>query len=350
MRWARYIKVMLTTAVGAGLGLYLFIVLSDPYDLFAFSPGEVREPVSTNQRFSFPALARAERFDSAIVGTSTTRLLRPEQLDALFDARFVNLSMNSATAFEQREMHRLFLAHHATPKIVIYGLDATWCQMTEVPRHTFRAFPAWMYDDDPWNDLFYLFNFTALEQAGRQFGFLMGWKAQRYGRDGYTNFLPPPEEYDLAQAQRNIYGPGGPVEIDTIYARGEATADELAQARFPTHDWLSEMLAAPPPQTLQILVFVPYHAANIAPPDSRAGAFLQECKRRIAAMAATHPNAVVLDFMINSAVTRVDTNYWDRLHFGTPIADLLADAIARAVDSRSGEADLFEVLYPNSGI
>lgn len=48
-----------------------FIVIMDPHDHVFFSPPFVRALINTNQRFSYPALARSERFDSLVIGTST---------------------------------------------------------------------------------------------------------------------------------------------------------------------------------------------------------------------------------------------------------------------------------------
>jgi len=40
---------------------------------------------------------RSGRYDSAVVGTSTVRLLDPQRLGALFGARFANLGLNAGT-------------------------------------------------------------------------------------------------------------------------------------------------------------------------------------------------------------------------------------------------------------
>jgi hypothetical protein len=82
----------------------------------SLSPPWHRIPISSNARYSMPALAISPRFDSAMVGTSTGRLLQPAILDAPFDAHFVNLAMNSATPWEQGRILRLFLRHHPTPR------------------------------------------------------------------------------------------------------------------------------------------------------------------------------------------------------------------------------------------
>ena len=84
--------------------IYAFVVLVDPFDTLPLSPPADRVPVATNARFAFPALARSPKFDSAIFGTSTSRLLRPAVLNAAFGARFANLAMNAATAYEQSRL------------------------------------------------------------------------------------------------------------------------------------------------------------------------------------------------------------------------------------------------------
>jgi len=344
--WAGYVKTLFATLLAASAVVFAFVVLVDPYDSLFFSPDVEREPVSTNQRYSFPALARSDRFDSAIFGTSTTRLLRPEQLDALFGARFTNLSMNSATAYEQSEIHRLFLRHHPQPRVLIYGIDRVWCTVEETyERFTFRPFPPWLYDEDPWNDLLYLFNFKAVEEAGQQFAYLVGLRERRYGADGYTNFLPPEEEYDLARVQQALYGAGGPPAPGTPPPSGpEPTADERDSWTYATHALMAEMLAATPPETTKILVFVPYHATLIErqPPLQRAR--LAECKKRLTAIAESVPNTHVLDFMVGSTITRDDTRYWDNLHYNVATATELGAAIARGVARRRAEPGLFDYL------
>ena len=344
--WSSYLKTLFSALALAGIVIYGFVVLVDPYDTIWFSPDVTREPVSTNQRYSFPALARSDRFDSAIIGSSTTRLLRPAQLDGLFGARFANLSMNSATAYEQHEIHALFLRHHPDPQIMIYGIDSIWCTVEDSYQHfTFRPFPPWLYDEDRWNDLLYLFNFKAIEEAGQQFGYLAGLREGRYGADGYTDFLPPQSAYDLAQVRQALYGPAGPPASGTPPPGGpEPTAAERAGWIFATHALMDAMLAAVPAETTKVLLFVPYHTTLIEriPPVQRA--WYDECKRRLSELAAGTPDTHVLDFMIGSSITRDDARYWDAQHYNVATATQIGEAIARGVTWRRSEPGLFNYL------
>jgi hypothetical protein len=345
--WPRFLKALLAMGLGAGLALTAFLLAVDGYDTVPFSPRFDREPVTSNQRFAFPALARKEKFDSAIIGTSTTRLFRPRQLDPLFGARFVNLSMNDATAWEQARIFSVFQRAHPRPRAVIIGIDAVWCAVGDDFRKlTPRPFPAWMYDDDPWNDLANLFNLPALQETGRQFAYLTGLRKPKYGKDGYTNFLPPDQAYDLKRAQLRIYGPGGPAPPSGPV--NEPVSDAEARSwRFAMHPLMQGMLASLPRETVKLLAVVPYHIHNQPPPGSRAARQWQECKARLAVMAGAAGNGHVVDFMIESPLTTRDANYWDPLHFTTAISDVLAAAMAEATREKRDRPGLFRYLGPS---
>src|SRR5271155_2048941 len=158
--WRGFVSLFLGTLIGCVVGVYLFILLVDPYDVVPFSLPIDRRIISISDRFMYPQIVRSGRFDSLIVGTSTSRLLDPELLDKSFHARIANLAMDSATAWEQQEMINYFVRKVGPPKVLIVGLDSVWCvQDADRRTITFRGFPYWMYDDNPWNDYLYLFNY-----------------------------------------------------------------------------------------------------------------------------------------------------------------------------------------------
>jgi hypothetical protein len=333
--WNRYLKVLAATGLALGFGLYAFVLVVDGYDTVWFAPAFDREPVTSNQRFAFPALARKDRFDSAIVGTSTARLLQPKQLDPLFGARFVNLSMNDATAWEQAQIFAVFRRHHPRPRAVVLGVDAVWCQAGgDYRRLTPRPFPAWMYDENRWNDLLHLFNLPALEETARQAAYLTGLRKPKYGKDGYTSFLPPDSAYDLARARFHLYGPGGPRPVVPVMPPVTLGEAEVRALNFPMHALIDAMLDGLPPETAKVLVIMPYHLVSQPAPGSRDAAVWAECKRRLAARAARGANRHLVDFMIDSDLTRRDENYWDPLHYTQAVAAVLTQAVGDAVRER----------------
>jgi hypothetical protein len=340
--WRRFFLLAAGTTGAIVLALFGFVALVDPFEDLPLAPPAHRVPVATNARYAFPALARDTRFDSAIMGTSTSRLLRPDVLNAELGGRFVNLAMNAATAWEQARMLDLFARAHAAPRTVIVGLDVAWCVTGDtLQRTTPRPFPEWMYDDDPWDEYAHLLNLDALEQAGRQFGIILGVKRPVYGSDGYTSFVPDDRLYDAARVAAHL-------AVGAAFVPDGARDGPPGTWRFPALDLLRARLAALPASTRKLLFFAPYHViaqphgdrdGRDRPGDDAARRLWATCKARVAAIGRETPNTTVADFMIPSPMTTADSNYWDPLHTRIAVADRLARDIAAAARGQASEND-----------
>jgi len=318
--------VLLGTAAGACALIYLFIVLIDPWGMLPWSLPLHRVPISTNARFSHPALAIDPAFDSIVLGTSTSRMLRPALLDKLFGRHFANLAMNSATPWEQSQMLALFLRHHPHPGTILIGLDEAWCA-GEYMQLTPREFPAWMYRPGRWRGYLQMFNLYALEEAVNQLAVQVGLKRPPLGQDGFTSFVPDDRLYDPVRAQAHLDAERAPAD--------PAWPASQAALVFPSHPLLAEDLTGIPPGTEIILYFVPYYLALQPPPGSGGAARWAECKRRVRSLAQEH-HALLADFMRPSPITRVATQYWDPRHPRAQIADRLARDLVGLRSGRLG--------------
>ena len=324
MAWSRFVRFVLCAVVAIGGAFYAFILILDPYQNVAFSPRLDRAPVSTNQRYAYPALARDQAFDGAIIGTSTARLFDPARLNGLLDARFVNLAMNSATAYEQARIYELFMRHHQHVRYLIFGVDETWCnRATTIEKYTFRSFPEWMYDENRWNDLLYMFNDKALENAVRMSELLLGKREPKYRGDGYRDFTGDFGPYDITVVRERLYG-SAPQQLTDVVIEPSLTQSNW---EYPLLELFDDLLTKAPRQARTVLLFPPLHAHYVS---SRI-ANLRECKGRIAALLQNIDNVNVLDFLHLSKMTRADTNYWDALHFTSDIAQTLEKDIARVL-------------------
>ncbi len=338
--WRQFFLLAAGTAAGVTAFIFLFVAIVDPFDTLPLSPPLDRVPIATNARYSFPAIARQQQFDSAIIGTSTSRLLRPDELNAAFNARFVNLAMNAATGYEQSRILEVFLRAHPTPKHVILGLDDIWCLTRRLARYTPRPFPEWMYEPDRWTGYTRLLNLYTVEQAGIQFATLTGFKAPVYGRDGYTRFVPDDRLYDPARVAVHLR------EVAAAMPRGDATVSP-ATLPYPALDLLRDNLSSVPASTTKILFFAPFNHVERADSGALRGEW-DECKRRVAAMAAATPNTTVVDFMIPSQITDNDDNYWDAVHYRVAIAERLVRDLAAASAGRPASDGDYVVLSPAS--
>ncbi len=324
VNWRQYLRFLLAVAVGLGACVYAFIVILDPYQNVPFSPPWPRAPISQNQRFAYPAIARDARFDGLILGTSTARLIDPTALALPDGARIANLAMNSATAYEQQALHRIFVRHHPAMKYFVLGVDETWCSRAEqVERFTFRMFPQWMYDDDPYNDLLYLFNDKALENAVRMLELLVGAREPRYREDGYGDFTADFGLWDAATVRVRLYGDAD----DEVPDAAVEPDDEHPARRFPVQGGLAAMIDTTPRSARIVLLMPPLHARYIA---ARA-ADLAACKGRLVSLAKADRRVQVIDYMYVSNLTRDDRNYWDPVHFTRQLSSLVEIDLGRVL-------------------
>src|SRR5690349_6903202 len=106
--WRSFLAAFASAAALFALGLYAFVVLLDPYGLRA-GPDRPSGPImDVNQRYMYPQIVRSGRYDAAVFGTSTIRLLDPRRLREAFGARFANFGLNAGTPWEQVQIASLF--------------------------------------------------------------------------------------------------------------------------------------------------------------------------------------------------------------------------------------------------
>lgn len=331
--WGQFLRIALGGLAALLAIAFGFIVLMNPY---GHLPGRVfgaHVIMDINQRFQYPAIARSGAYDSAVIGTSTSRLLDPDRLDAALGGRFANLAMNDARAWEQYRLALVFLQHQPRARTLLVGLDWVWCAGdADVDRITSRGFPDWLYDDNPWNDWLYLLNPRTLEFAGRVAAHRLGLRPPRIAANGFEVFVPPESAYDPVKVEKLLWE-GRPKEIKAVVPAYAPTEHDARNWQFPALAWLEEILAAAPAGTRRVLAFMPVHVARQPVPGSQEAAREVACKARVADIGRRH-RAAVLDFRIPSSLTTRDENYWDPLHYRLPVAGRIVDDIARAVATR----------------
>jgi hypothetical protein len=341
--WRRFAMLFLGTFVGGILGAALFIVLLDPYDMVPFSLPIERPLVSGSQRFAYPQVMRSKRFDSIIVGSSTARLIDPEQLNGPFGARFANMAMNASSAWEQWTTFEYFRRNASAPKVLIVGIDDSWCDPNADRDRTRHGFPEWMYDDNRWNDYANMFNSGTLELAGRFVGYHLGLYRARSRYDGFEVFTPQESDYDLTRARAGIWIGRTPQPLPDVPP--PLLSDEEKRAlKFPALAWLDTMLGELPASSLKVLAFMPVHVAAQRWPGTREAAVEAECKARIAAIGRAR-SAKVIDWRIASPITTNDSNYWDGLHYRLPIAQRIArELIAATLNGTASTEGSYRIL------
>ncbi len=344
--WRRFIAIILGMTAAVILCAFAFVAIVDPYDNLAFSPPWKRYRVTTNERYAFPGLIRHGRFDSAVFGTSTMMLLKPEELDKTLGGRFANLAMSYGTAWEQSQLIKFFGEHVREPvHNILVGIDMDWCSPTKpMDRLTPHPFPPWEYDENPWNDYAHLLNTRALLHSVREVLMLTHLLRPDLQDDGYYRFTPDDSLYDPTRAHASLYyGRWKAAESISAYADPPAVGARPSDWTFPDLRLLEQALDGLPAQTRKILVFVPLHVSLLL--DAEEWAKFTHCKEAVVDIAKTRANVGVIDFMRPTPLTRNDYAYWDSVHYRVGYATEIIEAIMSAFEEGHDSGPLFQVLW-----
>lgn len=310
---------------------YLFVLLVDPYGVVPFSL-PFQRPLVTDQRQMYPQILRSGRYDSIVVGTSTSGPLDPAVLDRVLGGHFATFAMVGGTAVEEVETIDFFGRSVSAPKAVVIGLDHEWCYRNDSPvmreRSAARedAFPFWAYDDDPWNDYFHLLNRPTVDAAVRTVLGLAGRLPEKMRPDGYGAASRSMDlTYDVAARRDHIWGgPSGEWLRAAVPARPEP---DSGVGDFSALPWLDESLGRLPAEVSKYLLLLPVHirALRLLDEDREA-----ECKRRITAIALRN-RATLVDWRIASPLSAADDNFWDVIHYRVPVGDRIIDDLGHIV-------------------
>lgn len=343
--WRRFLRTLFLTAGLVVAATYAVVLLVDPYDCLWFSLPLQRAPVTASDRYSFPALARNPEFDSAVISSSVLRTLRPPELDAALGGRFVNLALDGSTPYEQSRLLEVFVRAHPAPRTVIIATDVAWCQPVKpYAVASGDRFPDWLYDDGRWDKLATLFSATAITDTIRQLRWMVGMAPASRALDGFGP-LYPGIAWDLARTRARLYGGTAP-QMRPPAEPPFVVDDQLRrQWLYPDHARLAAMLASLPAATRKILVFPPIHHYSQGAPGSPTAAQWRLCKEGVTRLAAATPNAHVLDFLIYSAITLRDEDYWDEVHHRVETGSQIIRLIAQAVDRRAGVPGFLDYLH-----
>ena len=338
--WRTFVIYLIAGLLGSMTLVYGLVLVVDPYDSVAFSPDWERHPLRSSGRYYNPSIAKRSEFESFVIGTSTSMMLRPEQLKKLFGERFANLAAKSLSPFEQIKMLDFVNNHHADIKTLIIGIDTVWCQPSGSDQFVGAGanvvFPAWLYDDNPWNDI-PPFNSTSMQDAWRQFRSLIGWRVRYPVRpDGFLDVVADLYgPYDPEQSRQRLYS-------QTPILLGRRTQPE--DLVFPDLPILFEALRHLSPQTRKILFFVPYHHRYQPAAGTQEAQYWAACKTRVTAFGAKLANYHLLDFFIESPLSQADDNFADGYHYVRGVASEIAEALHSISHGRHATTPNYRIL------
>ena len=296
------------------------VVVIDPFQIYHQATAFIPPIENGHQIYANAGIAKSYDYDSVIIGSSMTENFTPSQLDTLFDGRFVKLCVNAGTPFNHKQMLDMAYEDHDL-KTVFYGLDIE--MMTYFYTTPKCEMPEYLYDKNPFNDVYYWFNTSVL-----------------------TKYIP--------KCLKTL-GQTDPNQRDTMYSWGDlypyGKKAALGDLTFPSIQVMQTPILESPalsqeyklnvehnllpfieahPETQFVFFFSPYSVARWYQ-FYEQGLMEHYLNQKAAVCAALLPydNVRIYDFQSQAQWITDFNNYIDTSHYGPWINDAMAERMSR---------------------
>lgn len=153
---AKWNRIMLGCAAGILLLLGAATILIDPF-LHYHQPLQGLEYPLKDERYCNDGIQRHYDYSAMITGTSMTQNFKTSQLEELWGTSAIKTAFSGATFHEVKEAIERALSYQDGLQIVIRSLDGSRI-ICPADEDEYEGVPEYLYDNNPFNDVEYLFN------------------------------------------------------------------------------------------------------------------------------------------------------------------------------------------------
>ena len=316
-RWLRWWAVVFGATL---IGVYICILLVDPFATGRFALTQRIDITSRNTRLAKAGLVRDQQFDAAIFGNSTSFGVDPAVIGAGIGHRVVALGMSLAMPADQVMMARLFeKLHPRVATVNIFTLDEFWCRPGSPAENPVIEFPSWLYVGSNWEYLSHIFFVGALQATLTRIGIWLDLWPEDERSDGYGS-----------QAKAD------PAGADAAFHGERPVAGVPASAPFPAIDTLAALLDELPSDATAVVVFLPVFINSLPLEGSPAAARLDACKARMREVVGSRPKErAYVDLRIDNPLVRDTDNFIDPIHFRGRVGGWVAAETVRALSIKN---------------
>jgi len=175
----RFLAGVLGIALALGAAVCALNAWVDPFQHYRVPERFAPRFYGAWQRYENPGIAKHYRYDRIVTGSSLMENILPTNVDRILGGRTVNLSESAQTAYDAGELLGVALAARH-PKQIIMNLDYNAFSGAPDRSGFNEAFPGYLYDDSPWNDLPYL---LGVGTTRKSLEILLGLKWSRFSSD-----------------------------------------------------------------------------------------------------------------------------------------------------------------------
>ncbi len=184
MSWKKWLCIFLTALAVLLTAVAATVYILDPFVHF-HKPNGAFFYTLNNQRSQNDGLLRNLDYDAIITGTSMTDNFKTSEADTLFGVTSVKVTSDAGTFREINDTVEKALKAQPELKLVIRSLDRScFTDSADTISYSQAQYPDYLYNDDPFDDVKYLFNYDVVFQ--RCLPMLRDWAAGEPG--GITSF------------------------------------------------------------------------------------------------------------------------------------------------------------------
>lgn len=149
-------SLVLFITLGVLVIVALFTIVIDPF-LHYHAPLDGLEYPLNEERYINDGLSRYYDYSAIITGSSTSQNFKPSQFEENWGEKTIKMTCAGGTFAEINDgLKRAFL-HNNSIKYVVRGLDLSRIN-TSKDEFSYEGIPTYLYDNNPVNDVYYLFN------------------------------------------------------------------------------------------------------------------------------------------------------------------------------------------------
>lgn len=152
----KWLKKCMTSLIVAILLIVAVCFVFDPYFHF-HKPFSFVSYRLYDERYTNDGISRHFDYDTIITGTSMAQNFKPSELDALFGVQSVKETFSGAGYQELSQNLERALRRNGNLTTIIWTMDYNGI-IREKDWTQYEGYPEYLYDDNPWNDVKYVFN------------------------------------------------------------------------------------------------------------------------------------------------------------------------------------------------
>ena len=156
----KWFKKCIVCLLGAILFVFALVYVFDPYFHF-HKPFSFVSYRLYDERYTNDGISRHFDYNALVTGTSMAQNFKTTEMDALFGTKAVKETFSGAGYQELSQNLQRALQRNSDLKTVIWTMDYNGF-IREKDWDQYEGYPTYLYDDNPWNDVSYVFNKSIL--------------------------------------------------------------------------------------------------------------------------------------------------------------------------------------------